>query len=287
MQARDRRIKELEKAARAGGGASNGSVDLDALAARATGQEGARVLTEVVSVVDDKVLLDVMDRLKGRLGDAAIVLGAATGGRVHLVASVAPSLVDRGVRAGAVVKIAAEVAGGGGGGRDTMARAGGRDPEKLPEAIAAAAPPSTPRWCPSPEASRCASWPWTTAARGAAAPSATRPGRSPRPIDPVLAPGTRKGMGRLEALVREREVGRVVVGLPLALRGDDSDQTRETRAFAARLRRRLRDIPVELYDERLTTRVAQRLGGAGSEDSRAAAVLLDDWLARHGGEQTG
>ena len=102
------------------------------------------------------------------------------------------------------------------------------------------------------------------------------------PIDPVLAPATRKGMGRLVALVCEREVGRVVVGLPLTLSGEDSDQTRETRAFAERLRARLRDTPVDFYDERLTTRVAQRLGGAGSEDSRAAAVLLDDWLARHG-----
>lgn len=105
------------------------------------------------------------------------------------------------------------------------------------------------------------------------------------PIDPVLAPGTRKGLGRLEALVRAREVGRVVVGLPLTLSGEDSDQTRETRAFVERLRARLRDTPIDLYDERLTTRVAQRLGGAGSEDSRAAAVLLDDWLARHAGEQ--
>jgi len=66
------------------------------------------------------------------------VLGAATDGRVMFVASVAPVLVGRGVRAGEVVKVAAEVAGGGGGGRDTMARAGGRDPEKLAEALDAA-----------------------------------------------------------------------------------------------------------------------------------------------------
>ena len=52
--------------------------------------------------------------------------------------SVAPALVERGVRAGEIVKVAAAVVGGGGGGRDTLARAGGRDPAKLPEAIAAA-----------------------------------------------------------------------------------------------------------------------------------------------------
>ncbi len=70
--------------------------------------------------------------------DAAILLGAACDGRVHLVASVAPALVQRGVKAGAIVKAAAEIVGGGGGGRDTMAQAGGRDPEKLDAAIDAA-----------------------------------------------------------------------------------------------------------------------------------------------------
>jgi alanyl-tRNA synthetase len=54
------------------------------------------------------------------------------------VAQVAPELVGRGLNAGDIVRTAAQVAGGGGGGRDTMAQAGGRDPEKLPEAIAAA-----------------------------------------------------------------------------------------------------------------------------------------------------
>jgi alanyl-tRNA synthetase len=54
------------------------------------------------------------------------------------VASVAPALVARGVRAGEIVKVAAAVVGGGGGGRDTLARAGGREPERLPDAITAA-----------------------------------------------------------------------------------------------------------------------------------------------------
>ena len=57
---------------------------------------------------------------------------------MHLVASVAPALVERGLKAGEIVREAAQVVGGGGGGRDTMAQAGGRDPEKLAEAIAAA-----------------------------------------------------------------------------------------------------------------------------------------------------
>ena len=93
------------------------------------------MLTVAVELPDAKALLDAVDRLKGKLGEAAILLGAAAEGRVHLVASVAPALVERGVKAGEVVKAAAQVAGGGGGGRDTMAQAGGRDPEKLAAAI--------------------------------------------------------------------------------------------------------------------------------------------------------
>jgi alanyl-tRNA synthetase len=96
------------------------------------------VLATTVEVPDAKALLDIVDRIKGRLADAAVLLGAAADGRVHLVASVAPTLVQRGVRAGAVVKAAAEVVGGGGGGRDTLAQAGGRDPEHLDAAIEAA-----------------------------------------------------------------------------------------------------------------------------------------------------
>ena len=92
-------------------------------------------------------------------------------------------------------------------------------------------------------------------------------------------PATRRGLGRLRALVAEREVERVVVGLPLSLSGADTDQTREARAFADMLAGALRGVPVELYDERLTTRLAQQLGGSASEDSRAAAHLLEDWLA--------
>jgi alanyl-tRNA synthetase len=131
------RVRELERAARRGG-TGNGSVDLDGLAAGALGAEGARVLAAAVDVPDGQALLDLADRLKGRLGDAAIVLGRAGEGRVDLVVSVAPALVTRGVRAGEIVKLAAARVGGGGGGRDTLARAGGRDPKALPDAIAAA-----------------------------------------------------------------------------------------------------------------------------------------------------
>jgi alanyl-tRNA synthetase len=128
--------QQVRHAAKAGG--SNGSVDIGELAGRAADVGGARVLTSVVDVGDPKALLDAADRLKNSLGDAAIVLGTVAGGRVHLIASVAPALVQRGVKAGDVVRIAAQVVGGGGGGRDTMAQAGGKDPEKLDDALAAA-----------------------------------------------------------------------------------------------------------------------------------------------------
>jgi alanyl-tRNA synthetase len=131
--------RALEKALRDGAGAGGaGGVDIESLASRAEEIDGARVLATTVDVPDAKALLDVVDRLKGVLGDGAILLGTAADGRVHLVASVAPELVARGLKAGTVVRQAAEIVGGGGGGRDTMAQAGGRDPEKLSEAIEAA-----------------------------------------------------------------------------------------------------------------------------------------------------
>jgi putative Holliday junction resolvase len=105
------------------------------------------------------------------------------------------------------------------------------------------------------------------------------------PIAAIPRPATRRGMDALGALVAERDVQRVVVGLPLSLSGEDTEQTRETREFAARLVRRLgEDVPVELHDERFTTRMAQRMGAhppaTTPEDSRAAAVMLESWLSR-------
>jgi alanyl-tRNA synthetase len=128
--------KRLEKALKGGAGQTDlVELDVESLAGQAQEVAGASVLAAAVAVADAKALLVALDRVKARLGDAAILLGSAADGRVHLVASVAPSLVERGVKAGAVVKAAAELAGGGGGGRDTMAQAGGRDPERLDEAI--------------------------------------------------------------------------------------------------------------------------------------------------------
>ena len=128
------RVRELQRRPR--GGPDRGTADR--LVAGADELAGARVVVEAVDAPDAKALLELSDAVRQRLGDAAVVLGCAVDGRVHLVANFAPSLVERGLKAGAVVRVAAQAAGGGGGGRDTMAQAGGRDPEKLPEALATA-----------------------------------------------------------------------------------------------------------------------------------------------------
>lgn len=111
-------------------------------------------------------------------------------------------------------------------------------------------------------------------------------GQLATPIEPIRRPATRRGLGRLRELVRELGVDRVIVGLPLSLSGRDSAQTTEARDFAALIQREL-GIDVELYDERFTTRLAEQAGGRASEDSRAAAYLLEGWLAAQRGGDDG
>jgi alanyl-tRNA synthetase len=128
------RLRELERKPAAGPDRGRA----DELVAGAEEVSGVRVVVEAVDEDDPKVLLELSDAVKQRLGTAAVVLGSAANGRVHLVANFAPAAVERGLKAGDVVRAAAQIAGGGGGGRDTMAQAGGREPEKLPEALATA-----------------------------------------------------------------------------------------------------------------------------------------------------
>jgi alanyl-tRNA synthetase len=128
------RVRELQRRPR--GGPDRGTAEQ--LAAEADDLTGVKVVVEAVGPQDAKALLDLSDAVRQKLGDAAVVLGCAVDDRAHLVANIAPSAVERGLKAGEVVRAAAQVVGGGGGGRDTMAQAGGREPEKLPEALAAA-----------------------------------------------------------------------------------------------------------------------------------------------------
>jgi putative holliday junction resolvase len=101
------------------------------------------------------------------------------------------------------------------------------------------------------------------------------------PIGAVERPGSRKGLARLAHLAREHAVERIVVGLPLTLGGEEGSQARASRDFAARLGE-LVSVPVELHDERLTTRQAERTGGGADADSRAAAHLLEAYMAATG-----
>jgi alanyl-tRNA synthetase len=126
-----KQVKEARKA-----GAADAGVDIAALSGDAETLFEAKVLTKALPAMDPKALMDVADRVKGKLGDdVAVVLGSPGDGKVSLVVAVTPALVERGVRAGDIVKAAAQVVGGGGGGKPTMAQAGGKDPSKLPEAL--------------------------------------------------------------------------------------------------------------------------------------------------------
>jgi len=98
------------------------------------------------------------------------------------------------------------------------------------------------------------------------------------PLEIVEQPATKRGTAALVQLVTEVDAERVVVGLPLTLAGDEGAQAVETREFAERLSRRI-GVPVELHDERLTTRMAERSGGSAASDSLAAAHLLESYLA--------
>ncbi len=100
-----------------------------------------------------------------------------------------------------------------------------------------------------------------------------------RPVGVVERAGTPAGLDRLVAVVGEHEAELVLVGLPLTLRGERGEQARATEAFVEALRTRLA-IPVETYDERFTTTLAQQTGGRAPEDAVAAAHLLQGWLER-------
>jgi alanyl-tRNA synthetase len=133
------RLKGLEKAAaKAAQDGTAAAVDLDVLIARAESLGTAEVLVTSVSGIGGAALAGLAEQLKSRLGDAAVVLAEVGEGKVDLVAAVAPALIERGVKAGEIVKLAAAEVGGGGGGRDNVARAGGRDVAKLEQALGAA-----------------------------------------------------------------------------------------------------------------------------------------------------
>ena len=235
---------------------------------------GVRVVAQLVEVADAKALLELSDRSSRRWAtprscSARRSTGACTwsptSATPRSAAASRPATSSRSRRRSPAAAAAAA---------PTMAQAGGRDPEKLPEAIAAArtaieqAPAMSRVLALDYGAARCGvamSDPSGTAGDAAAG------GR---------AAGTRaKGLGRVAELVARARCERVVVGLPLTLSGRGRGRRRPRRASSRSASARRVHVPVELYDERLTTRQAERTGGGADADSRAAAHLLESFLA--------
>jgi putative holliday junction resolvase len=100
-----------------------------------------------------------------------------------------------------------------------------------------------------------------------------------RPLGVVERAGSEHGLDRIAEIVGEEQPDVVVVGLPLTLRGEEGAQAEETRRFVDVLADRL-EVPVDLFDERFTTRLAEQVTGAAPPDARAAAHLLATYLAR-------
>jgi putative Holliday junction resolvase len=98
-----------------------------------------------------------------------------------------------------------------------------------------------------------------------------------RPLCLVQDAVGQTGLDKLVELVKSEQADLVVVGMPLTMRGERGEQARATEEFVARLAARL-DVPVETYDERFTTDLAQRTPSKADEDARAAAHLLSSYL---------
>jgi putative Holliday junction resolvase len=105
-----------------------------------------------------------------------------------------------------------------------------------------------------------------------------------RPVGVVERASTEAGLARLLELVRAEEPDRIVVGLPLTLRGEHGEQARATERFVATLREAV-DVPVESLDERFTTALAAQTPSRAAEDARAAAHLLTTYLERESGNR--
>ncbi len=113
--------------------------EAERLSAAAEDVGGVKVVAATAPIADQKLLLELANRVQSKLGgETAVALGGAEGEKVALVVLVSKEATGRGLSAATVVREAAPIVGGGGGGRDEMAQAGGKDPAKLDDAIDAA-----------------------------------------------------------------------------------------------------------------------------------------------------
>jgi alanyl-tRNA synthetase len=109
--------------------------EFEGLLAQMQSVDGVPVLAAQVSATSVETLREMGDWFRAKVKSGVMVLGTVTGAKPHFVAAVTDDLVRRGVKAGDIVKGVAQVVGGGGGGRPHLATAGGRDPERLDEAL--------------------------------------------------------------------------------------------------------------------------------------------------------
>ena len=98
-----------------------------------------------------------------------------------------------------------------------------------------------------------------------------------RPVGVVERVGTEAGLAKLVEMIRAENPERIVVGLPLTMRGQHGDQARETEQFVEALRGAT-TVPVESFDERFTTDLAEQTPSSAPTDARAAAHLLSSYL---------
>jgi alanyl-tRNA synthetase len=112
-----------------------GNIEAGNLLANVKEINSVKVLSAKVQAADMNNLRNMADDIKQKLGSAIIVLGSASEGKVNLIAAVTKDLIEKGYHAGKLIKEVASICGGGGGGRPDMAQAGGKNPEKLDEAI--------------------------------------------------------------------------------------------------------------------------------------------------------
>ena len=224
---------------------------------------GTNVIVMEVDGLGAQALLDLSDRFKQRSAPAAVVLGSREDGTANLVVNFDEAVAAR-LSAGDVVKEIAPIVGGGGGGRPTMARAGGKEPEQPPDALARAR-----ELIAAALAVKVLALDYGSARTGVAVSDPT--GTVARPLGVVERVGEPDGFERLVEVIAHRGAGEIVVGLPLTLRGEHGEQARETAEFVEALRAAV-EVPVETYDERFTSVLA------GGDDARAAAHLLSSYL---------
>ena len=280
----DERARELAGAPRGARRASEGAEgDAAATGARRVpepevrAEGGVNVIVQPVDGLDADELLELSDRYKQKHAPAAVVLGSREDGKVHLVANFDASVAER-VSASDVLREAAAIVGGGGGGRPTMARAGGKDPEKLPGRARRG------RAAHRRRAVKVLALDYGAARTGVAVSDAT--GTIARPLGVVERAAT-DGRPRRD---RERSSAstsaeRVVVGMPLTLRGERGQQAVETEAFVEALRaarrRPGRDVRRAVHDgARRARRRRRRRGrarrGASARELPASSVGRDE-----------